>query len=83
MKIKIVGIQDQSYKLDNGYSFDGFKIHAIDQETSNDRLTGNLVMNLRLDRSSPFASDLEIGGEYSVYFNQKGAVDFFQRVDKK
>ena len=30
MLMKIVGVQEQDYKMDNGYSFKGKKIHAID-----------------------------------------------------
>ena len=55
MIAKIVGIQTQDYKLDNGYAFKGIKVHAIDTMTMNSGLEGK---------------------EYTVYFNQKGAVDF-------
>lgn len=82
MKIEIVGIQDQNYKLDNGYAFDGYKLHCLDVETANDQLTGNLTTTIRIPRSSPFAANLVVGRQYNVYFNQKGAVDFLQSCEK-
>ena len=80
MKVQIVGIQDQNYKLDNGYTFDGFKLHCLDVSTANDNLTGLLTTTMRIPRSSPLATNLVVGEEYNVYFDQKGNVDFIQRV---
>lgn len=34
MKVRIVGIQSQDYKLDNGYEFKGNKIHALDLDSN-------------------------------------------------
>ncbi len=80
MKIKIVGIEDQNYKLDNGYSFDGLKLHCLDVETKKDKLIGNVTTTIRVPRDFPQATSLMVGMECSVYFNQKGQLDFLQPV---
>lgn len=81
MLIKIVGIQPQSYTLDNGYSFTGEKVHAIDLDTKSDGQLGDQVMNFKLDSMSPLTSiPLKIGEQYNIYFNQKGKPDFISPV---
>lgn len=80
MKIKIVGIQDQKYTLDNGYSFDGLKLHCLDLESTDKNLSGNLTTTVKLPRTSPFISSLTVGMECTVYFDQKGRVDLLQPV---
>lgn len=83
MKIKIVGVQEQDYKLDNGYAFKGRKIHAIDLDSSPAGLTGNVVINLKIPADSPFATlPLVVGSTYVCYFTQKGALDFIKE-DRK
>lgn len=77
MKVKIVGIQAQDYKLDSGYSFKGKKIHCIDLESKPDGLTGELVTNFKIADESPLSSiPLAVGHIYTAYFNQKGALDY-------
>lgn len=77
MKIKITGVQPQSYSLDNGFSFTGEKVHAIDLDTKSDGQIGNQVMTFRLDSDSPLTSvPLIVGEDYTVYFTPKGKVDF-------
>lgn len=77
MLIKIVGIQPQSYTLDNGYSFTGEKIHAIDLDTKSEGQLGDQVMTFKLESTSPLTSiPLSIGEQYNIYFNQKGKPDF-------
>lgn len=81
MKVRIVGIQSQDYKLDNGYEFKGSKIHALDLDSNPNGLTGHLTMTMKIASDSPLASvPLSIGEEYNVYFNQKGGVDFIAPV---
>ena len=81
MKVRIVGIQSQDYKLDNGYEFKGNKIHALDLESQPDGLSGNLTMTMKIPAVSPLAAvPLVVGKEYNVYFNQKGNVDFIAEV---
>lgn len=81
MKIRIVGVVPQSYTLDNGFSFNGQKIHAIDLETSVDGQIGHQVMDFRIAADSPLASvPLKVGTEYSLYFTKKGQVDFLAEV---
>ena len=77
MKIKLVGIQPQDYKLDNGYSFKGNKLHAIDLDTVPTGQIGNQVINsIKIAEDSPLYSvPLEIGKTYTVYFTQKGQID--------
>lgn len=77
MKIKITGVQPQSYTLDNGYSFTGEKIHAIDLDTKCDGQIGNQVMTFKLDSDSPLTSvPLVVGNEYTIYFTPKGKPDY-------
>ena len=82
MLVKIVGIQSQDYKLDSGYAFTGNKIHVIDMDSAPNGLDGNLVTNFKIPASSPLAAiPLKVGGEYTVYFNQKGVLDFIMEYN--
>lgn len=81
MKIRVVGVQNQDYKLDSGFSFKGVKVHAIDMDSKDACLQGNLTTTIRLAHDSPFPVP-EVGKEYSVYFTQKGAVDYLAPVTK-
>lgn len=81
MKIQIVGVQQQDYTLDSGYSFKGVKIHAIDLTSAPAGLSGNLVTSFRIAADSELASvQLVPGAKYTVYFDQKSALDFIQRI---
>lgn len=81
MKVKVVGIVPQDYKLDNGYEFKGDKIHAIDLETAAPNQIGHQVMDFKIPADSPLASvPLQIGLEYNLYFNKKGKVDFLSEA---
>lgn len=80
MKIEIVGIQDQKYTLDNGYSFDGLKLHCLDLESSENNLVGKMTTTVKIPRNSPYISSLTIGMVCNVYFDQKGRVDLLQPV---
>ena len=83
MKVKIVGIQPQSYTLDNGYSFTGVKYHAIDLDTVINGLIGSVVTSFRVSSDSHLASiPVEVGKEYNIYFTQKGAVDYISPVNR-
>lgn len=77
MKIKLVGIQTQDYKLDNGYKFKGKKLHAIDLDTVPEGQIGNQVINsIKISDDSPLAAvPLTVGETYTVYFTQKGQID--------
>ncbi len=77
MTIKVVGIENQDYKLDNGYAFKGKKIHCVDLDSEKKGLVGNLTTVFKIADDSPLAViPIEIGGEYTVFFNQKGALDY-------
>lgn len=77
MKIKVVGIESQDYKLDNGYAFKGKKIHCVELDSVKKGLVGNLTTVFKVADDSPLASTpIEIGNEYTVFFNQKGALDY-------
>ena len=83
MLVQIVGIQPQSYTLDNGYSFTGDKVHCIDLETKADKQLGNQVMDFKISADSPLANvPLEIGVDYQLYFNKKGVVEFLAKAPK-
>lgn len=79
MKVKIVGIQEMKFTLDNGYSFEGKKFHAIDTETEKDGLLGKLTTTFKLSKEHPFYNaPVVVGKNYTVYFDQKGGLDFIQ-----
>lgn len=81
MKVKIIGIEPQSYTLDSGYSFTGVKYHAIDLETVREGLIGQLMVNFKVSSDSRLASvPVEVGKEYNVYFTQRGALDYIAPV---
>ena len=81
MRVKIVGIVPQDYKLDNGYEFRGNKIHAIDLETVAVNQLGNQVMDFKIPGDHPLATvPLKIDGTYAIYFDKKGRLDFIQEV---
>lgn len=77
MKVKVVGIQTQDYKLDNGYEFKGRKLHCIDMDSERKDLQGNLTLTMKIPSDTPLGVlPIEVGEEYTVYFNQKGGVDY-------
>lgn len=77
MLVKIVGVQAQDYKLDNGYAFKGDKVHCIDLETTADGQNGNRVMDFKIPAGSPLASvPIQVGATYKLYFNHKKQADF-------
>lgn len=79
MKIKVVGIENQDYKMDNGYEFKGRKLHCLDLETERQGLIGNKITNIKIADNSPLANEpLEVGKDYIVYFTQKGSLDFIR-----
>ena len=76
MLMKVVGVQEQDYKMDNGYSFKGRKIHAVDLETKSNGLVGNVVTTFKIPSDSALSNvRIEIGSVYKCYFTQKGALD--------
>lgn len=76
MKIKVVGIQVQDYKLDNGYTFKGRKLHAIDLDSVTNGQIGNQVINLKIADDSVLAAvPVEVGETYTAYFTNKGTLD--------
>jgi hypothetical protein len=84
MLMKVVGVQEQDYKLENGYSFKGAKIHAIDLETVPQGLTGNMVTDFKIPADHPlYQMPLRVGGIYKCYFTQKGALDFMAECSDK
>lgn len=82
MLIKIVGIEHQDYKLDNGYSFKGIKLHAEDMSTLKEKLEGNLTTTIKIAEDSPhFSRDFRVGTYHRCYFTQKGTLDCITEVD--
>ena len=76
MKIKLLGIENQDYKLDNGFAFKGKKLHALDIDTQLPGQIGNQVLNIKIPDDSPSSSvPLEVGQTYTVYFTPKGKLD--------
>ena len=74
MKIKVVGVQQQNFTLDNGYHFDGRKVHGIDLDKKPDGLVGNVVTQFKLSNEDTKLAMLmvEVGKTYNVYFEQDG-----------
>lgn len=83
MEIKIVGIENQDYKMDNGYAFKGKKLHCIDEDTERPSLNGNVVTTIKIDDNSSLATvPVEVGNHYTAFFNQKGALAYLTPLDK-
>lgn len=77
MLAKILGKQEQDYKLDNGYSFAGYKYHAMSLDDKPDGLQGNIVTNFKISFDDPLNSiNVEVGKIYQVFFDQKGKVAY-------
>lgn len=74
MLVKIVGIQNMNFTLDNGYHFEGRKFHCIDMEKKPDGLVGQVVTNFRIPSSDLRFSvlDVQLGDVWNVYFEQDG-----------
>lgn len=86
MRIQVVGIEDQNYKIEEtGYSFDGYKVHCIDMQTvKNDKQKGCLTFTTKVDRNSPVAKELLVGKQYDIYFDLKGKnIEFIRAYDEK
>lgn len=82
MLMKIVGVQPQKYHLDNGYAFEGNKIHAIDLDTKPNGILGNIVTDFKIPVTSPlYAQPIDVGSVYKCYFTQKGELDFMMLTD--
>lgn len=81
MKITVLGVQRQDYKLDSGYEFHGVKVHSVDEDSAPVGLDGHLSMVFKLSDESPLISvPLIIGDQYNVFFTQNGQVDFLKHV---
>ena len=82
MIIKVIGIQEQDYKLENGYAFKGKKIHAADMSTKGEGLSGHLVLNMKISADDILGKlPIEVGKMYTVYFDQKGRLDYLADYD--
>lgn len=80
MRVKVVGIENQNYKLDSGYEFKGKKIHCIDLDTEKQTLDGNLTTVFKISDDSTLALvPIHVDSEYTVFFNQKGALDYISQ----
>lgn len=83
MLMKIVGVQEQDYKLDNGYTFKGKKIHAIDLDTKIQDQMGNVVTTFKISAESPlYNRPIYIDSVYKCYFTQKGALDIIEQSEQ-
>ena len=82
MLLRIVGLQRQDFKMDNGYEFHGYKFHCVDESTENKELQGRQVVNFKVGDDHPIASmPVHLGRLYKVYFDQKGRLDFMTLDD--
>ena len=76
MLMQIVGVQPQDYRLDNGYSWKGLKIHAIDLDTKADGLLGNMIVNFKIGADHPqYNTPIQIGKKYKCFFDLKKGLD--------
>lgn len=74
MKCKIVGVQVMNFTLDNGYHFEGKKIHAIDLDKAPDGLTGHVVTSFKIPNENQRLALMDIKPDevYTVFFEQDG-----------
>lgn len=76
MLMQIVGVQPQDYTLDNGYSWKGLKVHAVDLESQTDGLYGNLTVTFKIGTNHPlYNTPIQIGKKYKCFFNLKKELD--------
>lgn len=81
MKMQLVGVQRQDYKLDSGYEFKGNKLHCVDLDSKPDGLQGCLVTTFKIADGSELAQiPLRVGANYTVFFDQKGNPAYFVEV---
>lgn len=74
MLFKCLGVQQMNFTLDNGYHFEGRKVHGMDLDKKPEGLTGNMVTTFRLPADNPKLAvlDVRVGETYEVYFEQDG-----------
>ena len=85
MKVKILGILRQEYDLtrDGGPKFSGNNIQCVTVGEDKDGLVGELVKTIKIADNDKLATiPLEIGETYTVYFDDKKKLDYFQKVTK-
>lgn len=82
MKIKIVGRLRQDFTLDSGYQFHGVKYFGIVLDEVQEGLQGNKTTEIKIPDGSAYAQQpMDVDRTYTIYFNQKGAVEFVRPDD--
>lgn len=76
MKISVIGIERKDYDFD-GIKFNGYYVHAAKLDEPKEGLTGNVCTTIKIPDGHK-CSDirLSVGGNYTVYFDDKKKVDF-------
>ena len=86
MKVKLVGFQRQDYDMSaqNGPKFNGHVLQCVTVGEDKDGLTGELVKQIKLPDGHPCAMiPLELGKQYTVYFDDKKHLDYLAETPIK
>lgn len=77
MTIKIVGIENQNFKFDDGKTYTGKKLHVVVEDEHKDGLIGCPVSVVKINGSSEFYNvPLELDKLYVCFFDQKGKLAY-------
>lgn len=85
MKIKVLGIENEKKWQIEGTElrFDGKYVFCEKIDEPRQNLVGNDIVTLKIDKTQPvFGVPLEVGKEYTVYYNDKKKVDFIAPYSK-
>lgn len=77
MLVRIVGLQRQDWKMDDGFEFHGYKFHCVDEGTQNKDLQGRMVLEFKVPDGHPLSSmPIQLNKLYKAYFNNRKQLDF-------
>lgn len=78
MTIKVIGVENQNFKFNDGKQYTGKKIHCAVVDQHNDGLVGCPVEVIKISSSNEFYSvPIDVDKLYVVFFDQKGKVAYF------
>ena len=77
MIIKVIGIETQDFRFDDGKEYKGKKLHVANVDEHKENLVGCLVSVIKIPATSEFFSvPIEPDKLYNVFFDQKGKVAY-------
>lgn len=77
MTIKIVGIENQNFKFDDGKTYTGKKLHCVCVDEHKDGLIGCTVSVIKISGASEFYNvPLDLDKLYVCFFDLKGKLAY-------